>query len=117
MSRFTWLAALLFAFFQGGANAVTVKGAKSCVEWAELRQVSSTQKLSELTTKFWIAGYLSGLAGAQADILRNDPLKDLSNEKIYLFIDQYCTQQPDKSLQDATVELWLDIAKFKKRKP
>ena len=116
MGRFLGWAVFLF-LLQGSANAVTVKGAKSCAEWSELRHAPASQKLSELTTKFWIAGYVSGLAGAQADILRNDQLKDLSNEKMYSFIDNYCTEQPDKSLQDAIVELWLDIAKFKKKKP
>lgn len=115
MERFAWWAVMLFAF-QGSAHAVTVKGSKSCAEWLELRQPASTQKLSELTTKFWIAGYLSGLAGAQADVLRNDPLKELSNEKIYSFVDDYCRLQPDKILQDAIVDLWLDVAKFKKKK-
>jgi hypothetical protein len=116
MRRFMLWSISLF-LLQGGANAVTVKGAKSCAEWSELRQANASQKLSELTTKFWIAGYLSGLAGAQADILRNDPLKELPNEKIYAFIDQFCSHNPNKSLQDATVELWLDVAKFKKKKP
>jgi hypothetical protein len=111
---------ILFLLPFEGAHAVTLKGSHSCEEWQDIRVETATGKqaarLNEVTAKYWIVGYLSALAGVQADNLRNDPLKTTSNEQIYGSIDKYCADNPDKQLPDAIVALWLDIAKFKKAK-
>lgn len=102
------------------AVAATLKGSLSCEEWRETRVEAAAGKqaarLDEITAKYWIIGYLSALVGAQADTLRNDPLKNASNEKIYGSIDLYCADNPGKQLPDAIVNVWLEIAKFKKSK-
>lgn len=111
---------LMLLSFVPTAGAVTLKGSHSCEEWREIRVASAAgrqaARLDEVTAKYWVIGYLSALAGVQADNLRNDPLKKTSNEQIYGSIDLYCAENPDKQLPDAIVSLWLDIAKFKKAK-
>jgi hypothetical protein len=102
------------------AQAITVKGGRQCNEWTEIRAEAGNgkqaAKLDEMTTKYWIIGYLSALAGVQSDMLRNDPLKDTKNDKIYGSIDTFCQANPEQSLQDAITALWLDIARFKKKR-
>ena len=117
----TLILPLLLTFMSlTNAQAVTLKGSLSCEEWRETRVEAAAGKqaarLNEITAKYWVIGYLSALAGVQTDNLRNDPLKSTSNEKIYGSIDLYCADNPDKQLPDAVVNLWLEIAKFKKSK-
>ncbi len=102
------------------ANAITVKGSKTCEEWTKIRSTarlksSGPEKISELSAKFWVVGYLSGLSEAQFEILKNDPLHEASNEYIFQTIDLFCLSEPKKNLQDASLKVWLEIAQFKKK--
>jgi hypothetical protein len=62
-----------------------------------------------MTNEAWLMGYLSGRASA----LNKDFLKGTDNESIYVWIDNYCRDNPTKDVDDAAKELVKELIQQK----
>jgi len=63
--------------------------------------------------RFWLIGFLSGLNASNDTEIRTkkmkDPLVDVSNEQINLFVDNYCQANPLKELSSAALALYVQL--------
>lgn len=86
--------------------AIETLGRPSCGAWVTERQKMSA---AGTTYRFWLIGYLSGLAvGSSMDFLRG-----IDNDSIYLWTDNYCKASPLKYLDEAGRELAMELVKQK----
>lgn len=106
-------AAILLALTASSAQAYAIRGTPSCGQWIEGRSNArgsadgSPEAWSALTNQMWYLGYLSGVAvGSKSDFLRN-----LDNDSIFVYTDNYCSANPLKSLAEAGVALALEAGK------
>lgn len=84
----------------GAAMTILGVGAKSCATWTAARRTTSWFEAAG-----WIAGYLSRAAFADGrDLLRAPEAADL-----HAWIDGYCADHPDDSLQQAADALELEL--------
>ena len=99
------------------ASAVDVRGSRSCSKWVEEKRLAnSTKEMNKvplLITKTWFLGYLSG----RADESGKNFLKGTDNESIFLWLDNYCHANPDKSLENAGLALARELMQLKGIKP
>jgi hypothetical protein len=89
------------------ANAnIMTKAMPSCGQWVADK---SQNYVFFRIDKTWILGFLSGFAlYSNKDILR-----DTDNESIFLWIDNYCHENPLKELGDAGIHLFIELKKQK----
>ena len=99
-----FLPAVLIAVLSLNANAaVTLLGVSSC--GAYVKSVEDNVVSLEFA---WIVGYLSGLsAGTGVDLLKNT-----DGPSIRLWIEKYCRSNPLKSVDNATNELAIELARM-----
>ena len=98
------LAGLMLATASFEGQAFTIRGARSCGQWVEARKGGYNPAES------WLVGFLSGAAlGANVDIL-----KGTDNLSLFLWVDNYCRANPLKDLDDAGVDLFLELKKTKR---
>lgn len=90
------------------ANAVTVRGSRSCGEWMEAHQ-SSEPSVASNATENWLIGYLSGLAVGK----RKDFIVGTDNASLFLWVTDYCRANPLDYLDDAGVRLSAELARRK----
>ena len=76
--------------------AVTVRGMSSCSGWAN-RGSGDLAVIRQV----WLLGYLSGRAAATD----KDILKGTENAELFLWMDNYCRENPLKDVEDGAVEL------------
>ncbi len=107
MKKLFCLLVAVFAFaITCKANAVELSGVRSCEQWLQQRKASA---MASYVTENWILGFLSGIATES----HRDFLKDIDNEQIYLWIDNYCLNNPLKNLGDAGTAFGLELIKQK----
>jgi hypothetical protein len=64
---------------------------------------------SNLNSRTWLAGYVSGLNSALATP-KNDPLNKINSiEQIYLWMDNFCQKNPLKTVQDGGNALYFEL--------
>ena len=94
--------------------SVEIRGSRSCSHWLdESRIAKSTTEMNRmplLITKSWFLGYLSG----RADASEKNFLKGTDNESIFLWLDNYCRANPGKALENAGIELTVELLRQKK---
>ena len=87
------------------SSAAESRGSRSCSKWLEeRRQAESKEDLNKipiLISKSWFLGYLSGRASRSAQ----DWLKGTDNESIFLWLDNYCRDQPQQDLESGALVL------------
>lgn len=84
----------------------TIFGAYDCGQWFKKQEVA----------KAWLLGYLSGMNGMVADDkLKYDPLGKLNSaEQAFLWMGNYCRQNPLKTVEDGGAQLYLELQKLVK---
>ena len=117
MSRtIAFLAASLLSF-NLFASAVEIKGERSCSKWFEEKRVAKSvkemNKVPVLISRSWFLGYLSGRAEASG---RNF-LKGTDTDSIFLWLDNYCRDNPQMNLDKAGIELARELMLLKGIKP
>jgi hypothetical protein len=101
---------LLIAFVIGystAANAVTVKGMRSCEAWIKGRAEQPARAFGSKIDSSWLVGYLSGVAVAR-DI---DFLKGVDISIINSWMDNYCSSHPLDLMGDAADALSIELKK------
>lgn len=107
------LVLLVFAGFAGAsinASAVEIRGAPSCKSWLHDNTDKFSSSPSNIHSKGWLAGYLSGLAVTTG----KDYLKGLDNEFIFDWVSNYCSANPSQDLSQAGQVLAKRLIKQKK---
>ncbi len=79
---------------------VTGHGYNSCGAWAEARNKG---KLVSMPFEAWVQGYLSGINGL--DYFKTDILKDSDYKSWFVWIDNYCQQNPLEKISMAALQL------------
>jgi hypothetical protein len=63
----------------------------------------------------WLTGFTSGYAlayaAAVAPATHKEPLKGVSVDQLYLWVDTYCKDNPLSSMTDAGDALWGELVK------
>jgi hypothetical protein len=110
MIRITFLGLAITAALTGGASAedkiVYGAGTITCGEWQQYR--SSGNKPASYQAQAWIDGYLSGsnASGDGPDFLAPKP----TSIAYYVWIDNYCAQNPLNPLLQAVFKLEKELA-------
>lgn len=97
------IAALMFVCASGvWAQDVMVKGFVSCGIWVKER---SNKTLAAHAYQLWLLGFLSGKSMES----KVDVLSTTENESLYLWVDNYCKQNPLKTTAFAGQELFVEL--------
>lgn len=108
------LVLLVFVGFVGAsinASAVEIRGAPSCKDWLHNNNTDKfSSSPSNIHSKGWLAGYLSGLAVTTG----KDYLKGMDNEFIFDWVSNYCNANPSQDLSQAGQVLAKRVIKQKK---
>jgi hypothetical protein len=89
------------------ANAVNVRGARSCGEW--IQSHAEANSWTALVEESWVIGYLSGMAMTS----NTDFVHGTDNQSIFLWISNYCQANPLNDVADASDELARQLVKRK----
>ena len=85
-----------------GFTQISIMGNTDCGTWINQKRA---------VDRFWVSGYISGI-NAVRSTEKNDILKKIqSGEQVYLYIDNYCRDNPLKEVQNALNSLWLELEK------
>ncbi len=99
------------------AAPIELKGVRSCDNWVAEKRLAQTakemNKVAVLITKSWFLGYLSG----RADNSGKDFLKGTDSDSIFLWLDNYCRDNPQAKLDQAGLALARELAQLKGIKP
>ena len=95
-------ALLFFLTFSGVSMAVTTMGAYPCGKWVKDR---SNHDWAALADESKLAGYLSGIASAS----RKDFLRNTDSDSLFLWVDNYCQENPLDNLYDAGNKLSREL--------
>ena len=98
---------LLFSATAFEAQAIEMRGSRSCGTWVSER---SLKGLEAVISETWLVGYLSGMASAS----EKDFLKGTDNDSLSLWVDNYCRANPLKRTFDAGDALYFELIKQKK---
>ena len=101
---------LLLVLCSSAATGVVLRGgSSSCGQWVQDRRADGKP---EDSSRFWLMGYMSGLArGTDKDIL-----KDTDSASIILWMENYCRANPLKSVADGADVLFNELEQKIKRK-
>jgi hypothetical protein len=99
------LAAVLcsFVFYMPVCEALTVRGASSCGDWVAERDKKS---IGTFGNEAWLLGYLSGIA----TVTNTSFLKGTDNPSLFLWMDNYCRENPLSDLSDGGSKLYLELS-------
>ena len=101
------LVLIVFALgFSTHSNAVTVAGDIPCATWGKHydKQTSET-RWETIAEKFWLNGYLSGVAvSLDKDLLKNTTLDSRS-----LWMDNYCRSNPLSAISEGADALAKEL--------
>ena len=89
-----------------GADAVNIRGVRSCGVWVADRAQNS---FGSRTDEAWFVGFMSGLAAMSG----KDIITDSDNESLFLWVDNYCKINPLNSTGEAAEVLFLELIKKK----
>lgn len=101
--------ALLLVLFAFGAQAVTLKGVRSCGNWLQSTKDRTTMEF--LATEAWIVGYLSAVAVTT----RKDVLRGIDTASIDAWMDAYCQANPLDDLSVAMDVLYRELVRKQTR--
>ena len=88
-----------------------VRGNIDCARW-----LTPDSAVGGLANKSWLVGYLSGLSmGLTADKQRKPVnfFEGVTNDQLYLWMDNYCRANPLSSVMGGTGDLFQEISKKK----
>ena len=92
---------MLSALMAMNVSAATSFGAYDCGQWFTKNQAA----------KIWFLGYLSGLAAADTTA-KVDVLDRLNSaEQAFLWMDNYCQNNPLKKANDGAIDLYIELEK------
>jgi len=80
--------------FSSNSLAVQVRGAPSCGNWVTER--TSANKWYGIANNYWLNGYLSSFAKSTS----HDILKNMNNDSVKLWMDNYCKEHPLGAVDD-----------------
>jgi len=84
-------------------SQVTMFGNSDCGQWV-------ANSKSDFAMKTWLLGFMSGLSSGISDP-KNDPLKKINSaEQIYLWMDNYCTKNPLRTVSSGGNNLFLELS-------
>lgn len=87
---------------QPAISQISIIGGSDCGQWV-------AKSKSDFAMKTWLLGYMSGVS-AGVSTSQNDSLKKInSSAQIFLWMDNFCTKNPLKSVQDGGNELFLEL--------
>jgi hypothetical protein len=102
--------AFLLGIASTSANAVNVRGSRSCGLWVQYHQQQGGNPMGADAEEQWLVGYLSGLAvGLHQDFLQSD------NASLFAWVDNYCKNNPLNYLDEAGIYLAQELIKRKKQ--
>lgn len=109
--KFTRLILIIFVLglsSNSNANGITYLGSASCGDWIQNRTGGGDAKLLLNTAQeFWLLGYLSGVAnGLGVDFMRTSDAASF-----YLWMDNYCRDNPLDNVADGAVKLARELKK------
>ena len=87
-------------------QAVTVRGPASCGSWIKERVKDGWPATANTN---WLIGYLSGMVVYS----RKDFIKGTDNDSLEAWVDNYCNANPLDSLDDAGIELAIELIRKK----
>lgn len=95
-------------FSSSGALAVTTFGGTDCGKW--VKQPTETRKT-------WLLGYLTGLNTMNFIDTKRDVLNALNSaDQAFLWMDNYCKENPLKNVSEGGLDLFLEIGSKGSRK-
>jgi hypothetical protein len=80
-------------------------GVSDCAQWV-------AESKSNFALKTWLLGFITGIDNAYVTINKtnNDPLKKINSaSQIYLWMDNYCSQNPLKNIADGGNALFSEL--------
>lgn len=83
----------------------TRDGTYSCADWADER----SRKDHKGPAAAWLNGYLSGIQVAK----NRDFLSGTKREKLYLWVDEYCSTHQLEFISDAGIQLYAELSRNK----
>lgn len=93
----TSAALMIFCVFPATAQSV-IFGGSDCGQWFKNKEISST----------WLLGYLSGINAAISK--GHDPLEKLNSaEQAFLWMDNYCRNNPLQTVQIGANKLYKEL--------
>ena len=100
------IAIIFNLFVLNPASAVITFGIPDCGQW-----VNSKNE----TRKAWLLGYMSGLSVMhELNDSKDDPLKKINSaQQIFLWMDNYCQNNPLKDVSDGGGALFIELMKKK----
>jgi hypothetical protein len=107
----TNLIVLFLCFSCQSVPAQGVRGNIDCARW-----LTTGSAVSELGNKSWLVGFLSGLSMGLASDAQRKPVnffENVTNDQIYLWMDNYCRANPLSSVMNGTGDLFQEISKKK----
>jgi len=104
MTKIKLCSVLFLAVMSWSTNSFAVVinfGATDCGTWINQ---------SRITDRAWAVGFISGV-NASLSTEKNDILgKNIkSGEQVFLYVDNYCRNNPLSGVQDALGNLWVEI--------
>jgi hypothetical protein len=103
----TTLFALALVIATTTTNAqVTVRGSPSCGTWVKDREAGGSPRLINLA---WVVGYISGRAVES----NKNVIRGTDNDSISLWLDNYCRNNPLKSVDDGADDLFVELRRIK----
>jgi hypothetical protein len=102
------IAALMLFMLGETAEAVTVKGSRTCSQWQRARE---DQDMSMLAARNWLLGYLSGLStGRDREFWGGGGTRvaELDNDSVFVWVDNYCAAHAKANLGEAGEALFLE---------
>ena len=88
-----------------------VRGNIDCARW-----LTPDSAVGGLGNKSWLVGYLSGLSMGLAADKQRKPVnffEGVTNDQLYLWMDNYCRANPLSSVMGGTGDLFQEISKKK----
>ena len=93
------------------SNAVSIRGAGDCGTWIEKQKEEEKGRFN--SQQAWLVGYLSGLAVArQINFWGDQSANSLSNESVFLWMDNYCKNNPLMGINDGADALFIERRKM-----
>jgi hypothetical protein len=108
----TLLLGMALVLADAGAQGVGIRGGPSCGTWVNAESNHKNTREGINFGRTWVIGYLSGLASATGkDFWGRQNINLLSNDSVFLWIDNYCRSNPLKNLDDAAIILFAERTK------
>ena len=105
------LALALALVTEQSAAVVGIRGAVSCGTWLKGRGAGESNR-----HQTWLVAFLSGLAaGRDMDFWGQPGVNILENESVYLWMDNYCRNNPLKDMDDGAESLFWERIRMNRK--